>query len=65
MAEAVIPMSEVMRSVTINVRITGAKVAAARLRAGAQLIKLAALIIGCNIEIQTENDLDPRDHTTM
>lgn len=54
MAEAVIQMAKVLRNVTINVRVTGMAVAKVRLWAGAQIMKLAALITGCDIVIEAE-----------
>lgn len=53
-AEHSIPMSTVMRQMTLSIRITGAKTAAARMWLGAQIMKLAALVIGCQIEITTD-----------
>lgn len=54
MADAVINMAKVISSVTINVRVTGMAMAKARLWAGAQVMKLAALIMGCGIELEAE-----------
>ncbi len=54
MADAVINMANVISNVTINVRVTGMAVAKARLWAGAQVMKLAALIMGCDIELEAE-----------
>ncbi len=49
-----IPMSDAMRQLTLSFRLTGVRIAAARLWLGCQVIKLAALIIGCGVEIETK-----------
>lgn len=54
--EVNVPMSEVMSGLTLNVRITGMKITKARLWLGEQLLKLAALVMGCGIEISLEDD---------
>ena len=48
------PMSNVMSHVTLNVRITGQRTYAVRLRMGVWLIKLAAWILGCHVNIETD-----------
>lgn len=65
MAEALIQMAKVLRSVTINVRVQGLPIAKARLWAGAQVVKLAALIMGCNIEIEAEIGTKTAKNTTV
>lgn len=52
MAEAVVNMGKVLSSVTIYVKVVGVKPARARLWLGAQVMKLASLIIGCSLEIE-------------
>ncbi|AHE52634.1 hypothetical protein [Sphingomonas sanxanigenens] len=47
-------MGNFVRSLTLSVRISGQKRAAARIWIGAQIIKLAALAIGCSVEIEVE-----------
>lgn len=50
-----VPMSAAMASLTINVRITGMKVARARLWLGTRVMMLAAVVIGCGIEFDAKS----------
>jgi hypothetical protein len=52
------PMSKVVRDITFDIRITGQKVAKARLWLGTRIIMLAALIIGCTINIDCSHKAD-------
>ena len=65
MADAVINMGKVLRDVTVFVKIVGMKPARARLWAGAQVMKLAALIMGCDIEIEAEIGSKKAKNTTV
>lgn len=47
-----IPIREAMRNVTLEVRLTGLKVARARLWLACQLIRLAALVGGFKADIE-------------
>jgi hypothetical protein len=49
-----LPMSEAVRSLTLQIRVTGCKVAAVRMWLGRQVLKLAAFVIGCGIEIEVD-----------
>lgn len=51
-----IPMSEVVKDITVNIEITGEKVFWARFWFAKQLIKLAALAAGCGIRIENADD---------
>lgn len=46
-------MSEGMRAVTVDVRLTGVAVARLRLVLGCLLFRLGAIVAGCNVEIDT------------
>lgn len=50
-----LPMREVIAPMTLQVRVTGLRVARVRLWLGAQVIKVGALIIGCGVEIEKGN----------
>jgi len=47
-----VPMSKVTEQITMNVKVTGVRRALWRLWLGVHLIKLAALVIGCNITVE-------------
>ena len=51
-----LPVSDVLRRCTLNVRVrlTGLRIFALRVWLGTRLIRLAALVLGCNIAIETE-----------
>jgi hypothetical protein len=53
--EVNVPMSEVMSGLTLNVRITGMKIAKVRLWLGVQLLKLATLVMGCGIGVSLDD----------
>lgn len=53
-SEVTIPIDGVMAGLTLHVRVTGLNVFRARLWAGAQLMKLAALIIGCRVDVSLD-----------
>lgn len=55
MAVAELSIQEAMKTVTIDVVVTGQRTAAIRLRVGAWLIKLAARVMGCNVEVTTDS----------
>jgi hypothetical protein len=48
-----IPVSRVMHKITMQVNVTGMKTWRVRMWLGVQTMKLAALIMGCNIEVKT------------
>ena len=52
MAQAVIHAPDLMRRMTLNVKVTGKGVLAIRLWVGTRLILLAAHVMGCGIEIE-------------
>lgn len=54
MAAHELPMAEVMRSVTMELRLTGVRVFRARLSVGMMLLRLAARVMGCGIEVLVE-----------
>ena len=56
MARVDIPMSKAMREVTLDLRITGTRVARVRMWLGCQIMRLAAFAIGCNVEISVDHD---------
>ncbi len=56
MAEITMPISGAMRGVTIKVRLTGRRRMAARLWIGALLVRAAAKVIGCIVELDTRTD---------
>ena len=49
-------INHVVRNTVLNVTITGVRRFKIRLFIGAQLIKLAALILGCNIQMEINQD---------
>lgn len=50
-ADMNVPMSDVMKQCTVNVRLTGVRVWRVRLWIGCKLIKLASLVMGCGIRM--------------
>lgn len=48
--------TKVMRQITLHVRIKRATELKARLWVGTRLIELAALIMGCNLDIEATED---------
>lgn len=54
MAAIEMPMKSDMAGVTLDVRVTGVRRARVRLWVGARLMRLAAAVIGCDIEITSE-----------
>ena len=52
MAEASVDIQDVARSMTMRVRVKGVRVFRARLWLGTLLLRLAARLIGCGIEIE-------------
>lgn len=54
MAEAVIHLPDVIHMVTLKAKITGDRAFALRIWLGCKVMALAALIIGCGIEIDTD-----------
>lgn len=54
--ELVVPMSDAMRQLTVTVRVSGQRVAMVRLKAGTWLIRLAAVVMGCNVELYTDGE---------
>lgn len=50
-----IPISDLTKSTTVEVRITGRKIWAVKLWAGKALITLAARIMGMNVEIEIKD----------
>lgn len=53
MAAINLSMPETMKGITLDIVVTGQRQAAARLWTGAQLLKLGAWVMGCDIEIST------------
>lgn len=51
MSQINIPINDLTKHITVNVRITGHKIWMIKLYAGKALIKLAARIMGTNVEI--------------
>lgn len=49
-----LPMKECLRELTLTVEVSGIKTAKFRLWLGGLMLKLAARVIGCGIEIKTE-----------
>jgi hypothetical protein len=49
-----LPMSEVMRNQTLQLTVEWDLPARARMRAGIWLIRLAARVIGCNVDVTVE-----------
>ncbi len=47
-----VPMSDLMRRMTVNVTITGLTVARWRLWMGTHIIRLAVRVIGCGLKIE-------------
>lgn len=47
-----ISMQEAVRAMTLTVEVTGVRAARARLWLGLKLLKLAARVIGCGIDIK-------------
>jgi hypothetical protein len=54
---ASITMPELMRNITLHIRVTGQRVTAIRFWLGTRLLRLAAWVIGCGIEIDTESPI--------
>ena len=52
MSQINIPISDLTKHITVEVRITGHKIWLVKLWAGKALIKLAAYIMGMNVEIE-------------
>ncbi len=50
--KAIFPMSEMMGRQTLEITVTGVGVARFRIWLGCQILKLAAKVIGCGIEIK-------------
>jgi len=50
--EIVVPMSDVMKGVTVTIRVTGESTFKARWYAASWLLRLAALVAGCGIRIE-------------
>lgn len=48
-----VPMREAVRGLTLQIKVTGVPIARARMWLGAQLMRLAAWVIGCDVEIET------------
>lgn len=47
-----VPMSDLMRRMTVNVTITGLAIARWRLWIGMHIIRLAVCVIGCGLKIE-------------
>lgn len=58
MAELAIPMSDVMSKVTLRIHIKGVRIANLRIKAGALLLRLAALVMGTQVEIDLGGEFD-------
>jgi hypothetical protein len=56
MAEAIVHLPDAMHEVTISVKLTGRRQLRARLWIGGLLLQLAALVIGCNVEIEDKTN---------
>ena len=54
--KAEVHMPSVVRGITLQCKVTGAKRTRMRLWAGAQVMKLAALIMGCDIAIEMNDE---------
>lgn len=54
LGEVRVPAAKAMQSLTIKVRVTGLRRFKLRLWLGTQLLKLAAWVIGANIEIEVQ-----------
>lgn len=52
--KAEISGAEVMRGMTMNVKITGARVLAFRVRLGAMFIRIAAAVMGCGVKVEID-----------
>jgi hypothetical protein len=46
------PVSQAMKRITITVKLSGLKTLAWRMKMGMFLFRLAARVIGCNVEIE-------------
>lgn len=53
-----LPISGLMKDVTLHIRITGISLFKFRLWLGLQLIKLAGLIIGVNTKMEVKKDAE-------
>lgn len=53
MADATISMQRLMRNVTLTVRLTGHRQFVVRQWIAVRLLALAALVLGCQIDVQT------------
>lgn len=51
-----IQMPKLMRQITLQVQVTGQRRAAVRVWFGTQLLKCAALVMGCGIEISSSKE---------
>ena len=52
MSQINIPISDLTKCITVEVRITGHKIWLVKLWAGKTLIKIAACVMGVNVEIE-------------
>lgn len=60
MADYAVPVSSVLGDVTLRVRVTGLRVQAVRTWIGVQLLRCAAIAIGCRLEVMF--DAERRGH---
>ena len=51
-----IHMPKLMRQITLQVKVTGQRRTALRLRIGVQVLKLAATIMGCGIDVTSSTE---------
>lgn len=57
MAEIALPMSQAVGAATLSIRVTAVRRAAVRLWLGAHLMRFAAWVSGCGVEIEVRNDV--------
>jgi hypothetical protein len=54
MAEATFNVNEAMKNLTMEVKLTGARRLAWRIRIGIFLLKTAARVMGCGVKVESE-----------
>lgn len=51
-----ISQRDIMHGVTLEIEVTGRRVMAIRFKVGVLLLKLAAIVMGCGVEVRTAWD---------
>jgi hypothetical protein len=51
--DVIVPFSRMAARMTLNVRLTGARMGTVRITLGIALLKLATKVMGCNVNIDT------------